>query len=527
MKIRLHSQVLIIGSGLAGCTAALTLADKGIDVLIISSEKDLGGGNSELAQGGIIYKAANGNDATALKEDILHAGHRYNHTKAVEHLCQHGPEAIEKILMQRVVVPFAKDSQGGWNLTREGGHSLPRILHTADFTGASIMKALTAEVRNHPRITCLLECHAIDLLTSRHHGRRSDYRYKIKNRCVGAYVFNNKYKQVQTILAPWTILATGGIGGIYLHSTNTPICVGSAISMAHRAHVALENMEFMQFHPTALYSKLRQQCHLITEAMRGEGAKLLDANGNAFMHKYDSRQELAPRDIVSQAMVNEMLSTGAPCLFLDASPIEQNLKTRFPTIYKNCLTIGVDILNDYIPVVPAAHYFCGGILTNLQGKTELQGLYAVGECACTGVHGANRLASTSLMEAVTWGYEAGKDIALRCNNEIIVSHDLACAIPDWEHMGRDQNDDPALLAQDWATIRHTMWNYVGITRNTARLRRAFQDLRELSRHIHDFYKHTHITPQLIQLFHGVQTAYVITQAALRNRKSLGCHYRVD
>ncbi len=527
MEIRHHSPVLIIGSGLAGCSAALTLADGGVDVLLVSSEAELGGGNSELAQGGIIYQSAEADDARALEEDVLVAGHKYNYGKAVENLCVEGPKAVEHLLMQRVKVPFDTTDDGDWDLTREGGHSRSRILHTADYTGASIMQALMAAVQEHPRITCLLQCHAIDLLTTRHHARRSEYRYRVENRCAGAYVYNNELKQVQTLLSPWTILASGGVGSIFLHSTNAPSCVGSAIAMAHRAQVALANVEFMQFHPTALYSKMRQQCHLITEAMRGEGARLLDAKGEPFMHKYDERKELAPRDVVSQAMVHEMLSTGAPCLYLDASDIEHDLKKRFPTVFQTCAQVGVDIRKEYIPVVPAAHYFCGGILTDLHGRTELYGLYAIGECACTGVHGANRLASTSLLEAVTWGYAAGKDIAARSRGEDSISLDLRQAIPDWEHIGREKNDDPALIAQDWANVRHTMWNYVGITRTTARLRRAFQDLRELSRHIHDFYKHTHITPELIRLFHGSHTAYVITQAALRNRKSIGCHYRKD
>ncbi len=527
MEIRRHSQVLIIGSGLAGCTAALTLADAGVEVLLVSSEAQLGGGNSELAQGGIIYKSAEAGDDKALEQDILDAGHNYNYDKAVDTLCQEGPKVIEHMLLQRVKVPFDTNADGTWNLTREGGHSRSRILHTADYTGASIMQALIPAVQEHPRITCLLQCHAIDLLTSRHHARNSAYRYRVENRCAGAYVYNGALKQVQTILAPWTILASGGVGSIFLHSTNAASCVGSAISMAHRAQVALANMEFMQFHPTALYNKRSAQCHLITEAMRGEGAILLDEKGEPFMQKYDARKDLAPRDIVSQAMVNEMLSTGAPCLYLDATRIEHDVAKRFPTIFETCSQVNVDIRKDFIPVVPAAHYFCGGILTDGHGRTELHGLYAIGECACTGVHGANRLASTSLLEAVTWGHAAGKDIAARSRGEDSVSAQLSKAIPDWEHIGREKNDDPALIAQDWANVRHTMWNYVGITRTTARLRRAFQDLRELSRHIHDFYKHTHITPTLIQLFHGAHTAYVITQAALRNRKSMGCHYRKD
>ncbi len=527
MKIRHYTQTLVIGSGLAGCTAALMLADNGIDVLLLSATDDIGGGNSELAQGGIIYKAQSDNDAKDLAQDIYIAGHRHNHEVAVQHLCEKGPQIVEELLLNRVRVPFDTRKDGSWHLTREGGHSTSRILHKADYTGSAIMEALTHAVKIHPRITCLFEAYAIDLLTSRHHGRASSYRYDVENRCVGAYVYNSQLGQSQTILADWTLLATGGVGRIFLHSTNASSCVGAGISMAHRAQVALANVEFMQFHPTALYSKLHQRRPLITEAMRGEGACLIDAKGDDFMGRYDARGALAPRDIVSQAMVSEMLHTGAPCLYLDARHIDANLTTRFPTVLESCLEIGVDIRHEPIPVVPAAHYFCGGILTDIRGRTSLHGLYAIGECACTGVHGANRLASTSLLEAVTWGYESALDIAARAGHEAGLPKSLRDIIPNWEPVGDENNDDPALIAQDWATIRHTMWNYVGITRSTARLRRAFLDLRELLRHIHDFYKRTHISPPLINLFHGVHTASVITQAALRNTQSKGCHYRIS
>ncbi len=527
MQDRIYVQSLVIGSGIAGCTAALTLADAGVDVLLLSSSKELGGGNSELAQGGIIYKSAEGDDKAALAKDIFVAGHNYNYKDAVDHFCEYGPKAVEQVLMQRAAVPFDKNSDGSWNLTREGGHSTSRILHTADFTGNSIMKSLIYAVKEHPRIKCMQSCYAIDLLTSRHHGRRSDYRYHVTNRCAGAYIYNELLARPQTILADWTVLATGGVGNVFLHSTNTESCVGSGISMAHRAHVGVINAEFMQFHPTALYSKLSHRRALITEAMRGEGARLVDVQGRTFMQRYDERAELAPRDVVSQAMVSEMLTTDAHCLYLDARPIKHDLEKRFPTVLKLCNAIGIDITKEPIPVVPAAHYFCGGVLVDKYGRTDTTGLYAIGECACTGVHGANRLASTSLMEAVTWGFCAGQDIAKRSQSEDALSQGLRSIIPDWEPGGTDQNDDPALIAQDWESIRHTMWNYVGITRSNARLYRAFQDLRDLSRRIHDFYKRTQITPPLINLFHGVHTAYVITQAALRNKESRGCHYRIN
>lgn len=524
---RLYAQALIIGSGIAGCAAALTLADAGCDVALLSAAAGLGGGNSELAQGGIIYKAPQDNDARALARDILTAGRRYNYSKAVRHLCRVGPEVVERMLMERLRIPFDRAPDGGWALTREGGHGVPRILHCADYSGKAIMDGLTAAALAHPRIRTLTGRSGIDLLTSRHHGRTAQYRYHVENRCAGAYVFNAETGAPETILADWTVLATGGVGQIFLHSTNAPSCVGAGISMAHRAGATLCNMEFMQFHPTALYDKFSHRRPLITEAMRGEGARLLNARGEAFMLRYDPRGDLAPRDVVAQAMMEEMLSAGESCLYLDASRMERDLPARFPTVFKTCADMGLDIRKEPAPVVPAAHYFCGGVLTDLRGRTDMPGLYAIGECACTGVHGANRLASASLLEALTWGWSAGRDIARRCATEPPLPSRLRAVIPDWEPQGDEKNDDPALVTQDWAAIRHTMWNYVGISRSTARLRRAFEDLRDLSRHIHDFYKRTRVSARLMDLFHGVHTAYVITQAALRNKRSLGCHHRVE
>ncbi len=533
--VRLHVPVLVIGSGLAGCTAALTLADSGHDVLLIHADPAIDDGNSALAQGGIIYQARTSadsrnpseksSDASALAADILVAGHRYNNRKAVSWLCEQGPRCVEEILIKRVQVNFDKDARGELHLTREGGHGVPRILHVADYSGKAIMDALAAKVAAHPRITVRKQHSAIDLLTAHHHARGSQFRYEVRNRCLGAYVLDEQKGEPLTILADWTILATGGVGQVFLHSTNASCAVGSGISMAFRAGVALENLEFMQFHPTALYEKHSLRRPLITEAMRGEGARLVDRKGKPFMLAHDPRGDLAPRDVVAQAMLAEMQRSGAPCLFLDVKGIKEDLPSRFPTVYSQCREIGLDLPNDPIPVVPAAHYFCGGILTDKHGRTSLQGLYAIGETACTGLHGANRLASTSLLEALVWGVSSGQDIARNLNSRRGISTALAKAIPDWHHDGGDERDDPALVAQDWANIRHTMWNYVGISRTSARLRRAFEDLRDLVRHIHDFYKHTPISRRLIDLFHGAQTAYVVTQAAMRNQDSLGCHHR--
>ncbi|MBR5051572.1 MAG: L-aspartate oxidase [Desulfovibrio sp.] len=526
-----HVPVLIIGSGLAGCSAALTLADAGHDVLLVSESDHLGGGNSELAQGGIIYKAAEGTaaeEALALERDILVAGHEYNSVKAVKNLCEQGPACVDKVLIERVQVPFDKGADGAWDLTREGGHGRRRILHKADYSGAAIMDGITEKVRSHRKVRILYRHAAVDLLTSHHSLPGSQFRYEVENRCLGAYVLNEANGETLTVIADHTVLATGGVGQIFLHSTNAPSCVGSAISMAARAGVELSNLEFMQFHPTTLFSETSARCPLITEALRGEGGRLVDDKGEPFMHRHDKRGDLAPRDIVSQAMMEEMLATGAPCLYLDATKVEADLPTRFPTVFQECQEIGIDIRREPIPVVPGAHYFCGGILVGVDGRTSMPGLYAIGECACTGLHGANRLASTSLLEALVWGVGCGNAVASSINaGTCAIPAGVSSDVPEWEHEGDDENDDPALVSQDWSNIRSTMWNYVGISRSKMRLRRAFEEMRDLVRHIHDFYKHTPLSRRLLNLFQGVQTAYVITQAAMRNKQSLGCHHRID
>jgi L-aspartate oxidase len=518
---RWTTRVLVIGSGIAGCTAALVLADSGIEVTLLCAGSSLDHGNTALAQGGIAYKAPE-DTPRLLEKDILVAGWHLNHLKAVRHMCRIGPQVVEDVLLERLHIPF-EQGHNICKLTKEGGHSLARILYCADFTGRRIMDGYVREVTAHPNIQVLTSRTAIDLLTVHHHSTSSEYKYQLTNRCVGAYVLNGATGEVETVMADYTVLATGGIGQVYLHTTNSSGSIGSGISMAFRSHVKIMNSEYVQFHPTALYHRAPRK-FLVSEAVRGEGGVLLNGSGERFMTRYDSRAELAPRDIVTRAIIDEMLRSGDDCVYLDATGIK-DMGTRFPTILGKCLEIGVDPRLQPIPVVPAAHYFCGGILVDQHGRTTLEGLYAAGECACTGVHGANRLASTSLLEGLLWGWEVGKDICKSEHKRYKLSQRLLGTIPDWISPGQERNEDPALIAQDWATIRTTMWNYVGITRTTSRLHRAFEDLRGLNKRIHDFYRETPISKPLVDLFHGCQTAYLITQAALRNTSSLGCHYR--
>lgn len=526
---RTKTDVLVIGSGIAGCIAALTAAEKGLEVTILTTGEGLQNGNTRLAQGGIVYTGPD-DSPQKLEKDILTAGWSYNNKKAVKTLCKKGPEVLKDLLLDKYPVDFAKDDSGEYSLTREGGHCVPRILYCADHTGKNIIEALSEAVEEHPNITVCSQRTAIDLLTNHHHAGTLEFKYTLQNECMGAYVYNEGREVVETILADYTILATGGVGQIYLHTTNTAGSIGSGLAMASRAKVRVINAEMVQFHPTALYVERSREDRrfLISEAVRGEGAKLINSAGEIFMPRYDPRADLAPRDIVTRSIQEEMLRTGEKNVFLDAANyVEHDLETRFPTIFGKCRDLGMDMTKTPIPVVPAAHYFCGGILVDDKGRSTLERLYSIGECSCTGVHGGNRLASTSLLEGLAWGYFAGQDVAKRCTKKSALKKKMMDAIPDWESPGNNPNEDPALIAQDWAFIRNMMWNYVGITRSTARLNRALEDLQNLNRNLRSFYKRTPISKPIIDLFHGCQAALTITISALRNTSSVGCHYRID
>lgn len=524
---RCKTDALVIGTGIAGTTAALSLADQGIQVTLLTAGDDLFAGNTTLAQGGVVFTSAE-DDPKLLEKDMFTAGWKLNSTRATRFLCRKGPDAIQEVLIDRLQVPFARNSDD-WRLVREGGHSVPRILYCADHTGKNIMEALAEAVSKHPNIEVLPQRTAIDLLTTDHHAKHLDFRYSLVNQCVGAYVYNQQLNTVETYLADHTILATGGVGQVYLHTTNTRGSIGSGLAMASRAGARIVNAEYVQFHPTALYqgSKKADRRFLVSEAVRGEGAVLVDGDGAPFMSRYDQRADLAPRDIVTRAIMDELLITGDDCVYLDATRVDDDLSTRFPTIYERCMEMGIDMERDPIPVVPAAHYFCGGVLVDNRGRTTIERLYAAGETSCTGIHGANRLASTSLLEAVLWGKAAAQDITTRFRKGSHLSRKLQECIPDWQCPGDTHNEDPALIAQDWAALRHTMWNYVGVSRSTDRLNRAFSDLRTLYKNLQDFYRKTPVSKPIIDLTHGCQAAYTITLAALRNHNSTGCHHRVD
>ncbi len=525
--IRHHAQAIVIGSGISGATCALAIADKGFDVVLLTAGSDVDDGNTAYAQGGIVYTGPEDTPST-LARDITKAGWALNHNQAVRHLTMKGPAAVEKVLVERIGVPFntqrVRDpDHEEYDLTREGGHSVKRVLHCADYTGRAIMDAFMRALDKHPNIRVLTRRTAVDLITSLHHTCTLSYKYQRVNQCLGAYVYNDATQQVETMLADYTVLATGGVGRVYLHSTNASCSVASGLTMAHRAGARLMNIEYVQFHPTALYYRSKRR-FLITEAMRGEGALLRNSEGERFTLRQDPRAELAPRDIVSRAIVDELHRSGEDCVYLDCSGMKCDLTTRFPTIYKKCLEIGIDITREPIPVVPAAHYHCGGVLCDTQGRTNLERLYAVGECSCTGVHGANRLASTSLLEGVLWGDSAGEHIARRLSRGRKAPRKLKDSIPDWHSPPHGEAPDPALIAQDWGAIRNTMWNYVSITRTEQRLKRATSELRNLYGNLIEFYKRTPICKPLVELFHGSYASYIIAMSALRNKESKGCHY---
>ncbi len=524
---RKETECLVIGTGIAGATCALMAARMGIKVCLITKRSDIYATNTNRAQGGIVYRGG-GDTKEMLVADIMRAGRGINSVEAVEFLAEKGPEVVKEVLIDELKVDFthltgAQDED--FDLTREGAHSVKRILYSADNTGEVIEKALIAAVKAQPNVEIITEATAIDLITLHHHTTDIQASYQLDNRCLGAYVFLNRKKEVMPVLAQYTVLATGGLGDIYLHTTNEKGTVGDGMVMAQRAGARMINMEFMQFHPTTLYIPGARR-FLISEAVRGEGARLRNLRGEYFMERYNPEfRDLAPRDEVARAIWEEMIHNSEDHVLLDiASFVDEDIPRRFPTIYTTCKDAGIDITKEPVPVVPAAHYFCGGVHVDVRGRTSLKGLHAVGEVSCTGLHGANRLASTSLLEGLTWGYYAAVDITERINAGKTVSPRVLFSARDWVFTGSMENEDPALIAQDWMSIKNTMWNYVGIVRTASRLKRAIEDMRHMYLRIEEFYKETPVSKDIISLFQGTQSAIMVAEAALRNRTSIGCHY---
>jgi L-aspartate oxidase len=509
-----HFDVLIIGSGLAGLTVALKVASEKKVCLV--SKRKINDNSSNWAQGGIAAVLNNDDSIEAHIQDTLIAGAGLCDQEVTRQVASHARETVEWLIAQGV--PFTREDDGsGYHLTREGGHSHRRIIHAADATGKAVQKTLAEQVLSNPNITVLEDHIAVDLITSRKVGIGSP---EDNAECLGAYVLDNKSGKVITIGAQNTVLATGGAGKVYLYTTNPDVSTGDGVAMAWRAGCRVANMEFVQFHPTCLFHP-KAKSFLITEAVRGEGGILKLPNGSSFMHHYDERGELAPRDVVARAIDFEMKKRGLDCVFLDISHKPADfIISHFPTIYRRCMELGIDITKEPIPVVPAAHYNCGGIMTDHTGRTDLASLYAIGETACTGLHGANRLASNSLLECMVFGQAAAKSILSEPIKPTI-------ALPYWDESRVTDADEEVIITHNWNELRRFMWNYVGIVRTNKRLTRAMHRINLLHDEVNEFYSNFRVSNNLIELRNLLQVAELIVRSAMERHESRGLHYSKD
>ncbi|MBV8618184.1 MAG: L-aspartate oxidase [Curvibacter sp.] len=504
--------ILIVGSGLAGLSAALLLAPT--HRVAVLTKRTLGDGASGQAQGGIAAVLAEDDSFDAHVEDTLVAGAGLCDLAATRFVVEHAPEAIA--WLRELGVPFSLED-GELHLTREGGHSARRIAHVTDATGAAVQKTLIAQVRQTPGIT-LLEHHTlVDLVTSERLGLPGPAR------CVGLYALDEREDRVKTFRAPHTVLATGGAGKVYLYTTNPDTATGDGIAAAWRAGCRVANLEFIQFHPTCLYHP-EAKSFLISEAVRGEGGRLLlppSAGGGRFMPGHDPRGELAPRDVVARAIDAEMKRHGLDCVHLDISHQSPDfLHAHFPNILARCAELGIDITREPIPVVPAAHYTCGGVLTDLAGRTDLRGLYAIGETACTGLHGANRLASNSLLECMVFARAAAAAVRAEAPPP-------PPELPAWDDSQVRDADETVVISHNWDELRRFMWDYVGIVRSNKRLERAAHRIGLLRAEIDEFYAHFHVSRDLLELRNLVEVADLIVRSAQLRRESRGLHYSRD
>jgi L-aspartate oxidase len=516
--------VAIVGSGLAGLSVALHLAQT--RTVAIISKRALLDGASNWAQGGIAAVLDSGDSVEEHVQDTLVAGAGLCDEAATRYIVEHGREAIEWLIEQGV--PFTRDptAELGFHLTREGGHSQRRIIHAADATGHAVQLTLEQKVRAHPNITLFEQHCAIDVISSDRLGAKPAHAVPVAPRCLGLYVQDEQTGDVLTFEAEHTVLCTGGAGKTYLYTTNPDTATGDGIAMAWRAGCRVSNMEFIQFHPTCLYHPFAKS-FLITEAIRGEGGRLLlppeagAAAGTRFMPMHDERGELAPRDVVARAIDFEMKKRGIDYVNLDIShQPPEFLKEHFPTIYARCLELGIDITRQPIPVVPAVHFTCGGVVTDLAGRTDLEGLYAVGETACTGLHGANRLASNSLLECLVIGRACAQFVAGQPKFELP-------ALPQWDESRVTNADEEVVISHNWDELRRFMWNYVGIVRTTKRLERAQHRIALLKEEIDEYYRNFRITHDLLELRNLVDVAALIVNSALSRHESRGLHFSRD
>jgi L-aspartate oxidase len=512
--------LLVIGSGISGLAAAISAAENGLSVGVFTKSTEISRTNTYFAQGGIVGQSPE-DSPELLYQDIVKAGDSINFVPAVELIAREGPAIVQEYLIDKAGIPFAKDDKKEYDLTMEGAHSVRRILHVKDNTGKAIMKGLLNYVESLKGIQFLPGHAAVEIITNSHNSADSQERYK-KTRAIGAYILDESNGRIEPVFASSVVLATGGVGNLYLYTSNPHGATGDGIAMAYRSGCEIVNSEFVQFHPTILFHRDKKR-FLISEALRGEGARLMNHSGEYFMEKYQpDMKDLAPRDEVARAIYRELDEEGSDYIYLDTRCIKNvSPKERFPGIYEQCLKLGIDIEREPIPVVPAAHYFCGGIKVDLFGQTSVAGLYAVGECSCTGVHGANRLASVSLLEALVFGIRSGRHIS---RNKIDPSAALISSIPEWIYPKNEEDFDKMLIHHDLQNIRTTMWNYVGIIRTKKRLDRALSDLNYLNHRIERFYKEAKVSKQIIELRNAVLSGTLIARAAVSNPRSIGCHY---
>lgn len=519
--MRLKTDILVIGSGIAGLSFALKASE--YSRVLIITKKEQAESNTNYAQGGIASVISPDDSYELHIKDTMDCGAGLCNKAAVEQIVKNGPKLINELI--ELGVNFSKE-QGKLDLGREGGHSKERIIHAKDLTGKEIERALLNNVNSNNNITVLEHHSAIDLITE-HNFSKSQ---KKKSRsCYGAYVYDEKNNEINTILSALTLICTGGIGQVYLHTTNPVIATGDGIAIGYRSGCLIGNMEFVQFHPTSLYESRihsgRSQAFLISEALRGAGAILRARNSTEFMSRYDSRGSLAPRDIVARAIDNEMKKYGDDFVYLDITHLsEKEIIDKFPNIHQKCLSEGLNIAKDYIPVVPAAHYICGGILSDLNGKTTMNRLYVLGESSMTGVHGANRLASNSLLEAMVFADIAAKT----CKDDLKkITNSRISKIPDWDSSGTENNEEWILISQNKIEIKQIMSNYVGIVRSNLRLNRALRRIKLIRKEIEAFYKKTKVNRELLELRNMALISYLIIKSALMRRESRGLHYSTD